>query len=136
MTDPQFGTFIEPTGSGDDYKPRDNYGRVCIVKVNRHEPSVSTANGDSPAVFVDLVDLHQEQTYRNVMLMGGAFVDSLKGHVGGNPVVVQWDKRTSKAGREYAAPIPADTTAAAAYYAKHGDPFAQKFDTIDAEPPF
>lgn len=133
-----FEEFVAPTpGESDDYKPRDNYGHACIVKVTEFRSQVQTVNGNADAVFADLYDLTDSQVYHNVMLMGGAFVDAFKPYVGKGPVVVIWQKQESKAGRPYAVPVaatPFQMDAAADVYAK-GDPFVT-LSTIDAEPPF
>lgn len=143
----QFETYVAPVMEDSDvYKPFENYGHACIVSVKEFKASVVTPNSPDggPAVIVDLVDMDAKgdaegQTFRNVLMMTGAIVDGFKTHVGHNPLVVSWGKRTSNAGRTYAAPEAAtdeQLKAAEAWYAKHGDPFAQKFDTVDVEPPF
>lgn len=134
-----FEEFVPPANAeSDDYHPRDNYGHGCIVKVTEFKAQIQTKNGNADAVFADLYDLTDSQVYRNVMLMGGAFVDAFKPYVGKGPVVVVWEKRESKAGRVYAVPAPAgeqQKSAATAVMAS-GDPFVQAIQTIDAEPPF
>lgn len=144
----QFDTYVPPVfEESDEYKPRDNYGHACIVMVKEYKPSIITPNSPEggPGVIVDLVDMDapgdaEGQTYRGVLMMTGAIVDGFKTRAGtGKPIVVSWGKRTSKTGRTYAAPEAATDTQikqAEAWYAKNGDPFAAKFDTVDAEPPF
>lgn len=144
MTAPQFDTYTPPVmEDSDEYKPFNNYGHACVVMVKEFKPLVVTPNSPNgaPAVIVDLVDMNNDEVYRNVLMMTGAIVDGLKTRVGtGKPIVVSWGKRTSTSGRTYAAPeaaTPEQLTAAGAWYAKNGDPFAAKFDTVDeATPPF
>lgn len=143
MTTPQFDTYIPPVmEDSDEYKPRENYGHAVIVSVKEFKPSIITPNSPEggPGVIVDVVDMDNDKVYRTVLMMTGAIVDGFKTRVGsGKPIVVSWGKRTSKSGRTYAAPeaaTPEQLTKAGAWYAKNGDPFAAKFDTVDAEPPF
>lgn len=134
-----FETYEEPNqAESDAYKPRDNYGHACIVKVLELKTGISTVNGEADAIFADLHDLTDGQTYRNVMLMGGAFVDAFTRYVGKGPLVVVWEKKLSAANRPYAivkAASAEQIKQAADVYAK-GDPFAPAVGTIDAEPPF
>lgn len=129
-----FETYVPPTqGESDAYKPGDNYNHPCIVKVLEYKPSVVTSNSPdgAPAVIVDLVDLTNRAVYRNVLMMTGAIVDGFKAHAGTNkPLVVWWSKATSKAGRDYAVPMPGSPdhiAAATAWYSVEGDPFAPQF---------
>lgn len=134
-----FEQYEEPTATeSDDYKPRDNYGHAAIVKVLEHRAEMQTVNGPASAVFADIYDLTLGQTFRNVMLMGGAFVDAFTRYVGKGPLVVVWEKKLSSANRPYAVVKAANAEQikqAADVYAK-GDPFAPTVRTIDAEPPF
>lgn len=133
-----FEEFIPPTpADSDDYKPRDNFGHLAIVKPTEHRDEVQTVNGPASAVFADIHDIDDGQTYRNVMLMGGAFVDAFKPYLG-KLIVVTWQKATSRAGRPYAIPTaatPEQIQRATAVMAK-GDPFVSAVTTIDAERPF
>lgn len=151
MTTPQFDEYTAPVmEDSDEYKPQDNIGATVIVKVKEFKTGVVTSNtpDGGPAVIVDLVDLGTNVIYRNVLWMGGSFVDGLKnlapgapGHTG-RPVVIGIESRTSKAsGRKYGAPVPAvpaQLTKATAYYQANGDPFAPVFDTTPKadSPPF
>lgn len=134
-----FETYEEPTrAESDDYTPRDNYGNTAIVRVLELRNGVDTVNGPADAVYVDVYDVTLAKLARNVMLMGGAFVDGLKPYIGKGPVVVFWQKRESKAGRPYAVPAaatPEMIKAAEAVYAK-GDPFLTTIADDDAEVPF
>lgn len=138
-----FGTYSAPTiEEGDQYKPKEHYGNSVVVKVNELKPSLVTKNSPdgAPAVICDLVDLNKKQVYRNVLMMTGAIVDGLRPHVGtGKPVVVKWEKRESKSGRDYAFPGAASPEAVAAaekWWSEKGDPFAQEFATVTEEAPF
>lgn len=149
MTD--FDTFTPPViTDGDMFRPHENIGHTLIVKVLELKHGVVTPNTPQggPAVIVDLVDLDSPGApaiYRDVLWMGGAFVDGLKElapggtkHTG-RPVVIGIESRTGKSGRAYAAPVAADAPAlgrAGAYYQAHGDPFAPTFDTTGDRPPF
>lgn len=144
MTLPQHSRFASWTPaaaeSGDEYKARDHYGNHAIVKVVEYKPEVVTPNSPNgaPAVIVDVYDLNMKQVFRDVLMMTGAIVDTFKPHVGGAPLVVQWEKRVAKNGRDYPAPAPAVDAAIAgaeAVYAK-GDPFAPTLGTIEEEAPF
>lgn len=134
-----FETYEEPTpAESDDYKPRDHYGHAAIVKVNEFRTAVPTVNGPADAVYADIHDLTLGQTFRNVMLMGGAFTDAFARYVGKGPLVIVWEKKLSASNRPYAIVKAANAEqikAAADVYAK-GDPFAPAVGTIDAEPPF
>lgn len=145
----QFETYVPPViEDSDEYKPRENYGHAVIVCVKEYKASVVTSNSPEggPAVIVDVVDMDAKGdageggVYRNVLMMTGSIVDGFKAHAGtGKPLVVSWTKRVAASGRPYAVPEPATAgqlKAAEAWYAKHGDPFAQKFETVDIEPPF
>lgn len=136
-----FDTYTEPeTSAGDTYKPRDHYGNSAIIKVIEHKPEVITPyspNG-APAVICDVYDLNMKEAFRDVLMMTGALVDGFKPHVGGNPIVIKWEKTVAKNGRDYARAIPATDAAieaAKAVYAA-GDPFAPTLDTIKSEAPF
>lgn len=134
-----FEEYVPPVSEdSDDYKPRDHYGNACIVKVREFKANITTVNGPADAVYADLYDLTLNEVFRNVMLMGGAFVDGLKPYIGKGPLVVSWSRKTSTANRPYAMPQPAtqaEIDAAKAVMA-NGDPFAPAVGTIDAEPPF
>lgn len=144
MTLPQHSRFASWTpavaAEGDQYKPREHYGNHAIVKVLEHKPEVVTPNSPNgaPAVIVDVYDLNLKAVYRDVLMMTGAIVDTFKPHVGGAPLVVQWEKRVAKNGRDYAAPAPAVEAAIAAAEAVYaaGDPFAPTLGTIEEEAPF
>lgn len=145
MTVPNFATYTTPANTeGDTYRPRDNYNHPCIVMVNEYKENVVTPNSPNgaPAVVVDLVDLHEGKTYRDVLLMTGALVDGFRAHAGTRvPLVVWWSKTMSKAGRDYATAqpgTPEHIAAATQYYATHGDPFAPKFaaPTVTEQAPF
>jgi hypothetical protein len=137
-----FGTYEEPPApvEGDEYKANQHYGNSAIVKVLRVEESKVTTNspGGAPAVFVDVYDLNRKQVFRDVMMMTGAIVDGFRPHVGRDPIVIKWDRRVAKSGRDFAAPVPAveaAVEAAKAVYAA-GDPFAPTLGTIESEAPF
>lgn len=148
MTAPQFESYVAPVMTeGDTFKPIDNVGHVLIVQVNEHKPSIVTANSPDggPGVVVDLVDLDAAggpAVLRDVLWMSGAAVDGLKAHAGTRkPVLIAFESRKSKSGRNYPAPIAVDAAAnarAAAYYQANGDPFAAQFasPSAEAEPPF
>lgn len=155
MTVPQFDQYVVPEQvDGDTFKPHENIGHTLIVKVTEFKPSVVTPNtpDGGPAVIVDLVDLdagNGQAVFRQVLWMGGSFVDGLKNKApggseyNGRPVVIGLESRKSNSsGRSYAAPLPADPSAlgrAAAYYQANGDPFAQAFTTVEVpanSPPF
>lgn len=144
MTLPQhsrFATYTAPAiEDADEYKPRDHYGNSCIVKVLEHKPEIITPNSPNgaPGVIVDVYDLNEKQVYRNVLMMTGAIVDGFKAHVGGAPLVIAWDKRVAKNGRDYPAPAPAVAAAIAAAEAVYaaGDPFAPTLGTIEESAPF
>lgn len=133
-----FETYEEPARpESDDYKPKENYGNAAILRITEFRAQMVTVNGPADAVFADIYDLTLNQLFRNVMLMGGAFVDGLKPYLGKGPVVVFWQKRTSAANRPYAVPAAATPDmikAAEAVYAQ-GDPFLQTV-ADDAEAPF
>lgn len=152
MTVPQFDPYIAPEiTDGDTYKPHEHIGATVIVKIADYKPSVVTANtpDGGPAVIVDLVDLDLGTIYRDVLWMGGAFVDGMKnlapgqpGHTG-RPLVIGIESRKSKSGRMYGAPLPAtpaQIAKAGAYYQANGDPFAPQFATVpkddNSTPPF
>lgn len=136
-----FGQYIEPAAAeGDTYKPREHYGNSCIIKVTDYRESIVTSNSPNgaPGVICDVYDLNMKETFRDVLMMTGALVDGFKPHVGGNPIVVKWEKTVAKNGRDYARAVPAVEAAieaAKAVYAA-GDPFAPTLGTIDAEAPF
>jgi hypothetical protein len=137
----RFGAWTPAANvEGDQYKPREHYGNHAIVKVVEYKDSVVTPNSPNgaPGIIVDVHDLNKKETFRDVLMMTGAIVDTFKPHVGGAPLVVQWEKRVAKNGRDYAAPAPAVEAAIAAAEAVYanGDPFAPAIGTIDAEPPF
>lgn len=144
MTLPQHSRFASWTPaaaeSGDDYKARDHYGNHAIVKVLEYKPSVVTTNSPNgaPGIIVDVYDLNLKAAFRDVLMMTGAIVDTFKPHVGGAPLVVQWEKRTPPSGRHYPAPAPAVEAAIAAAEAVYaaGDPFAPTLGTIEEEAPF
>lgn len=139
LHDEPFEEFNPPAPQeSDDYTPRENYGHSCIVKVREFRADVATVNGSADAVYADVYDLQLGSVARNVMLMGGAFVDAFKPYVGKGPLVIEWEKRTSRAGRPYAAPKPAtpDAIVKAKAVMAAGDPFVETLSTIDAEPPF
>ena len=132
-----FETFVPPAiEDGDQYSPKDHIGTPVIVKVRERKEGIVTPNNavGGPGVIVDLVDLKDGNVYRNVLWMGGAFVDALTQYIGTGPVVLEIESRTSKAGRAYAAPKAADDAQiklAESYYTSKGDPFAQTFATVD-----
>lgn len=136
-----FETYEEPARQdSDDYTPRDNYGNACVLQVLELRRQVQTVNGAADAIFADVYDLTLGKLARNVMLMGGAFVDGLKPYVGKGPVVIFWQKRESKAGRPYAVPAAAtpDMIEKATALFAQGNPFLQTFaeGVDDAEAPF
>ena len=141
MTLPQHSRFAswKPAEytEGDVYKPGEHYGHSAIVKVREYKPVVVTSNSPNgaPAVIVDVHDLNDKHTYRDVLMMTGAIVDTFKAHAGGPPLVVQWEKAIAKNGRDYARPIPASERAIAAAEATYanGDPFAPTLGTITEE---
>lgn len=144
MTLPQHSRFATWTPAvateGDVYKPRDHYGNHAIVKVISYKAEVITPNSPNgaPAVIVDVYDLKLKRAFRDVLMMTGSIVDTFKPHAGGAPLVVQWERKVAKNGRDYAAPAPAIEAAieaAEAVYAK-GDPFAPTLGTIEEEDPF
>ncbi len=137
-----FDAFTEPAQTeGDSYRPRDHYGNSAICIVLGYKPDVITPNSPNgaPAVLVDVYDLNVKAAFRNVLMMTGAIVDGFKPHVGTRkPIVIKWDKRTAKSGRDYPAPVPATDAAinaAKAIYAA-GDPFAPEVSTVASEAPF
>ncbi len=138
MSDELIEEYVPPVSEdSDDYKPRDNYGNPCIVRVREFKAEITTVNGTADAMFADIHDLSLNQTFRNVMLMGGAFVDGLKPYLG-KLLVVSWEKKMSTANRPYAVPkaaTPEQIALAKAVLAK-GDPFAPAVATIESEPPF
>lgn len=147
MTIPTFDTYEQPPVEDSDlYRPIDNIGHVCIVKVREYKPSIITPNSPEggPGVNVDLVDLDAPggaQIFRNVLMMTGRIVDGFKAKAGNAmPVVVSWEQLTAKSGRLFAGPVaaaPAQIARATAYYQANGDPFAPTFDTVAADsPPF
>ena len=144
MTLPQHSRFASWTPAaateGDTYRPREHYGNHAIVKVIEYKAEVVTPNSPNgaPAVIVDVYDLNKKAVFRDVLMMTGAIVDTFKPLVGGAPIVVQWEKRVAKNGRDYAAPAPAVEAAIAAAEAVYanGDPFAPERGTIEAEMPF
>jgi hypothetical protein len=144
VTLPQHSRFASWTPAenteGDSYKPREHYGNHAIVKVTEYKPNVVTVNNadGAPAVIVDVYDLNKKAVFRDVLMMTGSIVDTFKPLVGGAPIVVQWEKRVAKNGRDYAAPAPAVEAAIAAAEAVYanGDPFAPELGTIEAEAPF
>lgn len=144
MTLPQHSRFASWTPAenteGDTYKPRENYGHHAIVQVREYKPEIVTPNSPNgaPGVIVDVYDLNLKAVFRDVLMMTGAIVDTFKPHVGGGPLVVQWEKRVAKNGRDYPAPAKAldgAIVAAEAVYA-NGDPFAPTLGTIAEEAPF
>lgn len=144
VTLPQHSRFAAWTPAenteGDTYKPREHYGNHAIVKVLEYKPEVVTSNSPNgaPAIIVDVYDLNKKAVFRDVLMMTGAIVDTFKTLVGGGPIVVQWEKRVAKNGRDYAAPAPAVEAAIAAAEAVYanGDPFAPTLGTIESEAPF
>lgn len=135
-----FDEYVPPTpADSDEYKPAENYGRLVIVKVLEHKPSVVTPNSPNgaPAVIVNVCDVLSGSVYRNVLMMTGAIVDGFKPYVG-KLIVVTWDKATAANGRTYAKPMPAtpDQVEQAKAVMQKGDPFAEKLDTLESEPPF
>lgn len=144
MTLPQhsrFASYVPPVNpDSDTYKPYEHYGNHAICKVLEYKPEVVTPNSPNgaPAVIVDVYDLNEKAAFRNVLMMTGAIVDGFKPHVGGPPLVIQWEKTVGNSGRSYARPapaVPAAIEAAEAVYAA-GDPFADKLGTIGEEAPF
>lgn len=140
----QFAEFVEPE-VGDRFVPKDNVGHVVVIKALEHKTGIVTSNSPNgtDAIGADVVDLDapdEPAVYRDSLLFGGAFVDALKGYIG-QLVVVKLDKRTSKSGRDYCVPIPADDAAqqrARDLFAK-GDPFAAEIQTVQpasAQAPF
>jgi hypothetical protein len=140
MTAPQFETFVPPVlTEGDTFKPHEHIGAALIVKVLERKNGVVTPNTPEggPAVIVDLVDLTDGNVYRDVLWMGGSFVDALTPYVGKGPVVIGVESRVGKSGRAYAAPLtatPANIELAQSFYTKKGDPFVQAFATTEAAP--
>ncbi len=146
----QFDQYVAPAlEDSDEYKPHEHIGATVIVKVKEFKPSVVTPNTPEggPAVIVDLVDLDLSAVFRNVLWMGGSFVDGLRdlapggAKYTGRPLVIGIESRTSKAsGRKYGAPAaaePGQLAKATAYYQANGDPFVQQFATVAKdEPPF
>lgn len=144
MTLPQHSRFASwapaVAAEGDVYKPREHYGHHAIVKVISYKAEVITANSPegAPAVIVDVYDMKKKAVFRDVLMMTGSIVDTFKDHAGGAPLVVQWERKVAKNGRDYAAPAPAipeAIEAAEAVYAK-GDPFAPTLGTIEEEAPY
>lgn len=122
--------YTEPIQTeGDRYKPIDNLGHVVIVRVNEFKSSVVTSNSPdgSPAVIVDLIDLDaagEQKVFKDVLWMSGAVVDGLRGSVGKDPVMITFEARKSKSGRQYPAPAALDQVAAKranVWWAEHGD---------------
>lgn len=133
-----FETFVPPAiEDGDQYSPKDHIGTPVIVKVRERKEGIVTSNSPQggPGVIVDLVDLKDGNVYRNVLWMGGAFVDALTQYIGKGPVVLEIESRKSAtSGRNYTAPKAADDAQiklAESYYTSKGDPFAQTFATVD-----
>jgi hypothetical protein len=126
-----FETYEELTPEDiTEYKPKHHYGNPCIVRVREIREGVETVNGPSDAVMVDLHDLKLGETFHNVLLFGGAFVDGFRRYIGKGPVVVYWKEAKSKAGRKYAVAAPATPEMikyAERVYAK-GDPFLSKIE--------
>ena len=136
MTAPTFGTFVPPAfEEGDTYSAKDHIGANIIVKVNEYKTGIVTPNSPDggPGVIVDLVDLGDGKLYRNVLFMGGAFVDGLKDWVGKEPVVLTIVSKTGKSGRAYAAPEAGPVALAQAYWAAQGDPFMPTFNAPTPE---
>lgn len=148
MTVPDFATYSAPEMTeGETFKPHENIGKPLIVQVNELKHGVVTSNtpDGGPAVIVDLVDLDgRVEPYRDVLWMGGAVVDGLKAHAGTRkPVLIVFESRKSKSGRNYASPMAVDAAGAqraSAYYAANGDPFAATFASpsppAEDSPPF
>jgi hypothetical protein len=139
MTAPNFGAPSVPAaGDGDQYSPKDHVGAVVLVKVRERKDGIVTSNSPNggPGVIVDLVDLGDGNIYRDVLWMGGPFVDGLTPHVGLDPVVIRIGSQVGKSGRPYGtftdAPDMHET--ARSYYAAKGDPFAQTFATATPPP--
>ena len=139
----EWKTYEEPPPpvQGDIYKPIEHVGAVIVVKVNELRDGIVTENSPNggPGIFVDLVDLGNEQTYRDVLWMGGAMVDGLKRYVGGI-AVVEITSRKSKSGRPYPVPVGVNdaTVAQAKKFVEKHDPFAPAISTPDDDelPPF
>lgn len=144
MTLPQHSRFTAWTPAeateGDTYKPREHYGHHAIIKVIEYKPEIVTANSPNgaPGVIVDVYDLKLKKAFRDVLMMTGSIVDTFKTHAGGGPLVVQWERRVAKNGRDYPAPAPAIEAAieAAERVYANGDPFAPTLGTIEEEEPF
>ena len=142
MTAP-FKTYEEPEFvQGDTYRAHEHYGAEIVVKIKQHKDGIVTPNSPdgAPGVIVDLVDLGDGKTYRDVLFMGGAMVDGLKRYLGGL-VVVTIQPRKSKSNRTYPAPEGTGDEGikrAQAWIAKNGDPFTAAISTPsnDDKPPF
>lgn len=135
-----FEEYVAPTpADSDDYKAAENYGRLVIVKVLEHKLGIVTPNSPNgaPGVIVNVCDVLSGGVYRNVLMMTGAIVDGFKPYVG-KLLVVTWDKRVATSGRPYPSPMAAtpDQITQATAVMQKGDPFAEKIETIDSEPPF
>lgn len=144
-----FADYTPPVNEeGDHYRARDNWNHTCIVMVRQYKEEIVTPNSPqgAPGVIVDLVDLDNDQTYRNVLMMTGAIVDGFKAHAGtGKPLVIWWKQARANNGRDYPSPMPAtpdQIQRATAYYTKNGDPFAVELGTVTdtqtptVEPPY
>jgi hypothetical protein len=139
----RFTDYKEPEIiQGDTYKPIDHVGAMLVVKVKQHKEGIVTENSPDggPGVIVDVLDLDKSEVFRDVLWMGGAMVDGLKSYAPDGLVVIKIDRRKSKSGRAYPAPVGVDaagTARAESYYEKHGDPFPPKLQTpADDTPPW
>jgi hypothetical protein len=137
-----FDTFTPPPPRelGDTFRARDNVNKALIVKVTKtavHEQTTQGRGGE--AVYVDVVDLADEQVYHDVMWMAGAVVDALKPYVGAKPVVISLAMVPNKTRtREYLSVVQAteeQLKAAKEFVAKNGDPFAVQLTTVDSPGP-
>lgn len=133
----EFADYVAPE-VGDTFIAKDNIDHVIVVRPIEHKTGVVTANSPNgtDAVSAHVLDLDAPSgpaTYRDVLLFGGAMVDGFKNYIG-QTVVVKIEKRQSKSGRSYPAPVGVgeDQKARAKQAFAAGDPFAPDITTTQS----
>lgn len=82
--------FQQPAAGGDQVKVAELVGSLCLIYVSEFRQGILTSYGPSDAVACDIHVLqgpNAGESYENALIFQKALIGSLKGSVGGEPVL-------------------------------------------------
>lgn len=94
--------FQQPSAGGDQVKVNELIGSLALIYVHEFRQGISTVNGPSDAVTVDLHVLQGPkagESYENTLIFQKVLIGSLKGAVGGEPVLARIGQGVAKPGQ-------------------------------------